>query len=241
MTLLYQIRGRIFAFGLNTFADGYVSEMNGIIEQDAPKLTERLVSVVLSDEELLVEYRDHGNRPAFEELVHRYEKELYGYLRNYLGDSEMAEDVFQQTFLQIYLKCDQFEPERKLRPWLYAVATNQAIDYQRRCGRHRMTSLDRRMGKDEESDTGAFIELFDSPQRGPVEESEIHEQAEEIRRAVNDLPEQTRQVVLLVYFQGLKYREAAHALGIPVGTVKSRIHGAIQKLGEVLTLAHKLQ
>ena len=77
--------------------------------------------------------------------------------------------------------------------------------------------------------------------RGPVEESENHEQAGEIRRAVDDLPEQMRQVVLLVYFQGLKYREAAHALGIPVGTVKSRLHGAVQKLGEVLTLAHESQ
>ena len=215
--------------------------MNGIIEQDVPRLKDRQVSMAMSDEELLLEYRDHGNRPAFEELVHRYEKELYGYLRNYLGDAEMAEDVFQQTFLQIYLKCDQFEPERKLRPWLYAVATNQAIDHQRHFGRHRMASLDRRMGKDEESDTGAFVELFDSPERGPVEESESHEQAGEIRRAVDDLPEQMRQVVLLVYFQGLKYREAAHALGIPVGTVKSRLHGAVQKLGEVLAPAHELR
>jgi RNA polymerase sigma-70 factor (ECF subfamily) len=208
--------------------------MNGIIEQDAPRLKEHLVSTPVSDEELLVDYRGQGNRLAFEELVHRYEKELYGYLRNYLGDPEMAEDVFQQTFLQIYLKCDQFEPERKLRPWLYAVATNQAIDHQRRFGRHRMTSLDRRMGKGEDSDTGAFVDLFDSASRGPVEESESLEQADAIRRAVDNLPEQTRQVVLLVYFQGLKYREAAQALGVPVGTVKSRLHGAIQKLGEVL-------
>jgi len=215
--------------------------MNGIIEQDVPELKEPLVSTGLSDEELLLDYRDHGNRPAFEELVHRYEKELYGYLRNYLSDAETAEDVFQQTFLQIYLKCDQFEPERKLRPWLYTVATNQAIDHQRRHGRHRMASLDRRMGKDEEQDTGAFVELFDSPFRGPAEESENHEQADAIRRAVGDLPEQMRQVVLLVYFQGLKYREAAQALGVPVGTVKSRLHGAVQKLGELLTLAHGSQ
>ena len=213
--------------------------MNGIIEHDVPRLKDRLVSADWSDEELLLDYRDHGNRPAFEELVHRYEKELYGYLRNYLSDPETAEDVFQQTFLQVYLKCDQFEPERKLRPWLYAVATNQAIDHQRHYGRHRMASLDRRMGKDEENDTGAFVELFDSPLRGPAEETEDHEQAGEIRRAVGELPEPMRQVVLLVYFQGLKYREAAHALGIPVGTVKSRLHGAVQKLGEVLTLAHE--
>jgi len=225
------------ALGLNNLADGCVSKMNGIIEQDAPRLNDRPFSAAMSDEGLLLQYREQGNRSAFEELVHRYEKELYGYLRNYLGDPEMAEDVFQQTFLQIYLKCDQFEPERRLRPWLYAVATNQAIDHQRRFGRHRMASLDRRMGKDEESETGAFVELFDDPCRGPVEETENHEQADEVRRAVYDLPEQTKQVVLLVYFQGLKYREAAQALGVPVGTVKSRLHGAIQKLGEVLASA----
>ncbi len=214
--------------------------MDGIIEQVAPRLNERLAPV-LSDEELLLKYRDQGNRPAFEELVHRYEKELYGYLRNYLGDPEMAEDVFQQTFLQVYLKCDQFEPERKLRPWLYAVATNQAIDHQRHYGRHRMASLDRRVGKgDEDSEMGAFVDLFDSAQRGPVEENENMEQAGEVRRAVDGLPEQMRQVVLLVYFQGLKYREAAQALGVPVGTVKSRLHGAVQKLGETLTFAYEL-
>ena len=201
---------------------------------------ERLVLTDMSDEELLLEYRDHGNRPAFEELVHRYEKELFGYLRNYLSDPDMADDVFQLTFLQIYLKCDQFEPERKLRPWLYAVATNQAIDHQRRFGRHRMASLDRRVGHDEESDTGAFGDLFNSHDRGPVEETENRDQADEIRRAVDKLPEQIRQVVILIYFQGLKYREAAHALGIPVGTVKSRLHGAIQRLGEVLVPAPEL-
>ena len=216
--------------------------MDGIIEQDALRLNERPVRAESTDEALLLDYRDHGNRPAFEELVHRYEKELYGYLRNYLGDPEMAEDVFQQTFLQVYLKCDQFEPERKLRPWLYAVATNQAIDHQRHYGRHRMASLDRRMGNnDEDAETGAFVDIFDSPQRGPVEENENIEQAGKVRLAVDELPEQMRQVVLLVYFQGLKYREAAQALGIPVGTVKSRLHGAVQRLGEILTLSHELR
>jgi RNA polymerase sigma-70 factor (ECF subfamily) len=223
--------------------------MNGIIEQDvlevpsaqglpnAHGLMEQRVLTAWSDEELLVEYRRIGNRRAFEELVHRYERELYGYLRNYLGDAATAEDVFQQTFLQVYLKCDQFEPARKFRPWLYAVATNQAIDYQRHHGRHRMTSLDRRMKGWDDNDNSSFGELVDSPQRGPAEESQCLEQADEIRRAVDELPEQTKQVVLLVYFQGLKYREAAHALGVPLGTVKSRLHGAIQKLGEVLTPA----
>jgi len=68
----------------------------------------------------------------------------------------MAEDVFQQTFLQIHLKCDQFEEGRKVRPWLYTVATNQAIDYQRRNHRHNIISLDRRLQSDVEGEMGSF-------------------------------------------------------------------------------------
>src|SRR5690242_1002358 len=82
----------------------------------------------LTDEELLVRYRDHADRQAFSQLVHRYERELYSYLRRYLGDATMAEDAFQATFLQVHLKCDQFEQGRRFRPWLYTIATNQAID-----------------------------------------------------------------------------------------------------------------
>ena len=171
----------------------------------------------------------------FEELVHRYEKELYGYLRHYLGDAEMAADVFQQTFLQIHLKCGQFEPGRKVRPWLYTIATNQAIDYQRRNRRHRMSSLDRvTLGRAEE-EAGALVETLGGPDSGPAADAESAEQYDALRRAVDALPELSRQVVMLVYFQGLKYREAAQVLAIPVGTVKSRLHAAMQKLTESLS------
>jgi RNA polymerase sigma-70 factor (ECF subfamily) len=184
-----------------------------------------------SDEELLLAYRSAGDRGAFEELVRRYEKELFGYLRHYLNDSEMAEDVFQQTFLQVHLKCEQFEVGRKVRPWLYTVATNQAIDSQRRNKRHKMASLDRRSNR-EMGESGALIDSLGGDGTEPGEEVEAAEQHEQIRQAVEQLPEQTRQVVMLVYFQGLKYREAADILGIPVGTVKSRLHAAIEKLSE---------
>ncbi len=77
-------------------------------------------------------YRETGGAALFGQLVSRYEREIYSYLRRYLGNSDMAEDAFQATFLQLHLKCDQFESGRKLRPWLYMIATNQAIDLQRR-------------------------------------------------------------------------------------------------------------
>ncbi len=191
-----------------------------------------------TDEELLLRYRSRGDRRAFDALVFRYEKELFGYLRHYLGNAEMAEDVFQQTFLQVHLKCEKFEPGRKVRPWLYTVATNQAIDYQRRNRRHRMASLDRRGWGNTEDDAGSLATLLDSPEPDPAHLAESAEQYADVRQAVDDLPEQTKQVVLLVYFQGLKYREAADVLSIPVGTVKSRLHAAIHKLSETLTHIH---
>lgn len=210
--------------------------MNGIMKQ-MPRSTPANTAEVLTDEELLLGYRDGGDRDAFDQLVHRYEGELYGYLRHYLGDADMAEDVFQLTFLQVHLKCDQFDSERKVRPWLYTVATNQAIDLQRRNRRHGMVSLDRRRGNSDQ-DANGLSDLLDCPQAGPDDEAERAEQREQVRQALDELPEQTRQVVLLVYFQGLKYREAADVLSIPVGTVKSRLHAAIQKLSETLPQSH---
>ena len=209
--------------------------MHGTIEHTQPGATGSRTSDAWTDEELLLGYRSRGDRRAFGELVHRYERELFGYLRHYLGNAEQAEDVFQQTFLQVHLKCEQFEPGRKVRPWLYTIATNQAIDLQRRNRRHRMASLDRRIGGDSEDEAGALAQLLDSPEPGPAREAQLAESREQVRRAVEDLPEPTRQVVILVYFQGLKYREAAQVLSIPVGTVKSRLHTAIHKLSETLT------
>lgn len=184
-----------------------------------------------TDENLLLAYRDTQNRDLFEELVRRYERELFSYLRRYVGDAEMAADVFQATFLQLHLKCNQFQEGRRLRPWLYTIATNQAIDAQRRNRRHRMVSLDSASGGDD--DVVKLLDLMASNELGPDEQLGLQEDRNWVRGAVLKLPEHLRCVVALVYYQGLKYREAAEALDIPVGTVKSRMHTALLKLNEV--------
>lgn len=223
----------------NPLPNGFVPDMNSTMETKRPRAPHNVPLCERSDEELLLAYRDHGERRAFEELVHRYESELYSYLRSYLGDAQMAEDAFQTTFLQVHLKCGQFDPDRKVRPWLYTVATNQAIDAQRRNRRHRMVSLDRRASAEgplgEES--GPLMNLLDSAEAGPDDLFQSAEEGQYVRDAVDRLPEVLRQVVLLVYYQGLKYREAADILAVPVGTVKSRLHAAILKLNESLTFS----
>ncbi len=186
---------------------------------------------VLTDEELLLEYRQSGDRSCFSELVQRYERELFNYLRRYLRDSQAAEDVFQATFLLIHLKCQQFEEGRRFRPWLYAVATNAAIDAQRRDRRHRAVSLDR-MGSKPSHEKSRPAEMLVSDDLDPPSMVTRKENRALVQAAMQSLTEQMRTVVHLVYYQGLKYREAADILNVPVGTVKSRLHTAIQKLHE---------
>ncbi len=195
-----------------------------------------LTTVRMTDEELLLEYRATGDEEVFAQLVRRYDRELYNYLRRFLGDAAMAEDVFQSTFLQVHLKCDQFEPSRTVRPWLYTIATNQAIDSQRRNRRHRLVSLNQtnRSGKNE---LGTLLEMVENRDVDPAVHLEEQEQRRWVQQAVCALPEALRSTVLLVYFQGLKYREAAEVLSIPVGTVKSRMHTAILKLNEAWNIS----
>jgi RNA polymerase sigma-70 factor (ECF subfamily) len=190
-----------------------------------------------SDEELLLRYRDQGDRRAFDDLVHRYERELFSYLRRYLNDATMAEDTFQQTFLTIHQKCDQYEAGRKFRPWLYTIATNQAIDAQRRNKRHKMISLDRENSTHAE-EVGTLMGLLTDREAGPLSNLEHNERRDWIRDAVADLPDQLRAAVTLIYYQGMKYREAAEVLAIPVGTVKSRLHAALIKLNEAWNRAN---
>jgi len=182
-----------------------------------------------SDEDLFRRFRNASDEPAYEALVHRYETELFGYLKRYLGNAEMAEDVFQATFLQVYLKKEGFDEGRRFRPWLYTIATNQAIDAQRRNRRHRMVSLDQRTGDD---DVGALVEMLAGRDETADERLSGEEAKQWIRAAVEDLPDTLRGALLLVYHQGLKYREAADVLGVPVGTVKSRLHSALLKLNQ---------
>lgn len=205
--------------------------MSTVIENALPQPGTECVAA-RTDEDLLLSYRKTQGRDLFEELVRRYERELFSYLRRYTGDADMAADVFQATFLQLHLKCSQFQRGRKLRPWLYTIATNQAIDTQRRNRRHRMVSLDSVSGGTD-NDVVKLLDLMASSELGPSEALGLEEDREWVRQAVLELPEHLRCVVTLVYYQGLKYREAAEALSIPVGTVKSRMHTALLKLNEV--------
>src|SRR5262245_4198749 len=130
-----------------------------------------------SDEELLVRYC-RGQTEAFGVLVRRYERELYGYLRRYLGDSSLAEDVFQNTFLQVYLKSGQYEPGRPVRPWLYTIATHQAIDALRRNARHQILSLEQKREDGTDGELSNLLDALESRGPAPIDNASAQERKE---------------------------------------------------------------
>jgi RNA polymerase sigma-70 factor, ECF subfamily len=217
----------------------YPTQTNDATKPSAVTLTNRIGQAgpwsAPRDEELLSEYAATGNRLAFEELVRRFERELYNYLRNHLGDAQLAEDAFQATFLQLHLKCHQFTPGRPLRPWLYTIANNQATDILRRNRRHKAVSLSAMAGDIGFADQRqSLADLLEAADGDPSQQIACDEDCQKTRSAVEHIPAKLRQVLDLVAFQGLKHREAAAVLGIPLGTVKSRMNKAMRILHTAL-------
>jgi RNA polymerase sigma-70 factor (ECF subfamily) len=131
-----------------------------------------------------------------------------------------------------------YEDGRPVRPWLYAIATHQAVDALRKVGRHPTVSLDQRVTTND-SDAGTLIDLLVSDESGPLSELQGQERAAWVRESVAKLPDALRETVILAYHQDLKYREIAEILKIPVGTVKSRLHAALAKLQQMAKSANR--
>lgn len=185
----------------------------------------------VEDELLVQQYLKTRSRDVFEELVRRYERELYTYLRRFIGDAQAAEDVFQATFLSVHLRMDQFEPGRRFRPWLYAIASNKAIDYMRRNKRHQIGSLNAPAPSSDRDETLMHKLASQAPQ--PESQAIARETEGRVREALLQLNEPTQQLIQLAFYQGMKYSDISETLQIPVGTVKSRVFTAIRKLNAI--------
>jgi RNA polymerase sigma-70 factor, ECF subfamily len=186
------------------------------------------------DEELLLEYAATGNQDAFAELVELYKREIYNHLRKCLHDDQLAEDALQNTFLQLHRKCRQFDTGRRLRPWPYTIATHQAIDLLRRNRRHRMLMHGMANNRDADWPGAVCGNCLPALSVDPDEQLRLEEDCRRTRLAMKMVPAKARQVLTLIAYRNLLYREAAEVLGIPVGTVKSRMQTALQNLHKAL-------
>ena len=184
-----------------------------------------------TDEELILMVQE-GQNQAYDILVGRYKNRLYSYLFRLLGNESEAEEFAQETFVRAYMHADKYKTIARFSTWLYTIATNAAIDARRRNKRHRMVSLDTPREQDNE-DVGRLVNLLESGDADPANAVVDAERSRLVRATLDQLPDSMNAVIQLVYYQGMKYREAAEVLEIPVGTVKSRLHAAITKLTDV--------
>jgi len=180
----------------------------------------------LSDNDLLQRHLD-GDRQAFAALTERYRKEVYVFLAHFTGDRTLAEDVFQETFLQLHLSAATFDVKRPLKPWLFTIAANKARDALRKRGRRQMAPLDARIGGPD-GEAGTYADLMPADVPAPLENLLNQERRQVVQDMVGQLPDKLRTVLVLAYFNGMPYNEIAETVGAPLGTVKSRLHTAVR-------------
>jgi RNA polymerase sigma-70 factor (ECF subfamily) len=178
-----------------------------------------------SDEQLLEAYR-FGEKTTFGQLVERYQRELFHFLIRFLGDRAAAEDVFQETFLQVHQSADQFDPQRRFRPWLFTIAANKARDLMRSQARRPTNPLQASISPGDD-ESGQFIDLMQSTDDMPSEPMEQQELQALVQSTVVNMPDHLREILLLSYFHQFPYKQISDILNIPLGTVKSRLHAAV--------------
>jgi len=180
----------------------------------------------IRDRELLQRHLE-GDPGAFRALVERYRQELFNFLARFTGSAELAEDVFQEAFLQLHLSAATFDMSRRLKPWLFTIAANKARDALRSRRRRYAAPLDATIAGGED-DRASYADLLEADIPSPAESLMNIETRRAVQKIVNEMPENLRIVLLLCYFHEFPYKEIAEMLDSPLGTIKSRLHAAVK-------------
>ncbi|RIK99944.1 MAG: hypothetical protein DCC71_19705 [Proteobacteria bacterium] len=165
-----------------------------------------------SDEELMAAIA-RGDERALTALIDRHAARLHGFLARVAGDRDDADDLLQETWIRVARGARTFDAARRVRPWLYGIAANLARDL------HRRRAVRSRASQDGRSAAATAR----APAFRPLDRIDI-------RARLARLPDRLREALVLRFYEGLDEAEMAEALGIPKGTVKSRVHGAIREL-----------
>ena len=184
----------------------------------------------LTDAELLASFAE-GDEAAFRKIVSRYKNGLYAFLKQFLNYQDMVEDVFQETFLQLFTSMDSFDSSRPLRPWLFTIAANKAKDALRKQQRTAATTIGT-IADSQEMSFDDVLNALTSDSTMPYEELQQSETASRVGQVIANMPENLREILILAYFNKFSYKQMAQILSIPIGTVKSRLHTAVGRFAK---------
>ncbi len=180
-----------------------------------------------TDEEL-AKLSQENDRESFAELVKRYLKPVYNFIRRYIGNREDAEDITQEAFLKAFKNIKKFNPDKNFKVWLFVIAKNTAFD---RLKKKKPLVFSQLQNEDGES----IIEEIADAAPLPDEIFARKELTKELESILDILPPSDRAILTLHYSDGLTFEEIAEILGKPMNTVKSRHRRALLRLRDFLT------
>jgi RNA polymerase sigma-70 factor (ECF subfamily) len=184
-----------------------------------------MVEPILQDTDLVFQARS-GDAEASNELVRRYRTAAFRFALQLTGNREDALDVTQDAMVRFLSTLESFDADRPVRPWLFRIVRNKAYDLGRRQKVRRAESLDELLEKGMPPPVQAVPH--------PVEKFELEELRRRVWSALTRLGDKQREILVLREYQDLSYGEISEVLGVPTGTVMSRLHRARRALREVL-------
>jgi RNA polymerase sigma-70 factor, ECF subfamily len=185
----------------------------------------------VSDETLLRRFTE-GDADAFEILVRRFQRPLFNFILRSVRDPDRSEELLQEVFLKVVQRASEFQGTSKVSTWIYTIARNLCIDTSRKMVFRRHRSLDAPTGDDPDGPT-----MLDRVAAAtPLADREViaGDLKERITRAVEELPEEQREVFLMREASNMAFKEIAEVVGVPENTVKSRMRYALERLQRAL-------
>jgi RNA polymerase sigma-70 factor (ECF subfamily) len=186
----------------------------------------------ITDEALMLRYA-RGDVGAFELLLERHRRPLYGYLCRILKNKELAEDTFQEVFIRVMKARAKYRKTAKFSTWLYRIAHNASIDALRREGYRKTESLSKPASARGDSDF-ALQDAIPSPNPGPDAEFDRRQFSGVLKQCIERLSPEQREVFVLRQYQDIPFREIARVAGVTESTVKSRMRYALKALRTML-------
>lgn len=174
----------------------------------------------MTDEALIIKFLN-GDTEAFNLLVSRWQRPIHNFVLRYAACPDSAKDLTQQTFISAYRGLRQLDNPMRFSSWLYRIAMNAARDAGRSNQRYTMVST---------SDEAVYNALEIPRSRLPDEDAHRRDLRDVLHRALQEIPEEQRVVVIMKEYQGLKFREIAEAMELPINTVKSRLYYGLKAL-----------
>lgn len=184
------------------------------------------------DEALMLRYQQ-GDRSAFAALVRRHQSALFNFALRQVRIRQVAEDVVQEAFVRVVQNATDFKHEARFTTWVYTITRNLCIDHLRKRSLRKHPSLDERRGEGGEGPT--LGEQTADPRASVEREATGTELKQRIARAVDDLPDEQREVFVMREVANLPFKEIAEITGVPENTVKSRMRYALERLQEALS------